>query len=83
MRTDESHFLRYWAGSSLMPALLVWGMRHGTFDSLGTHMSVDAIAQSTGYTRQQVYDMLRVADSLIVKAEADNESTHNPWPIGG
>jgi hypothetical protein len=76
MRTTESSFLRQWAGSSLMPALLVWGMRHGTFIVDGAPMEIDQIAEETGYTRKQVQDMLAVADSMIV-VEADNESSDN------
>jgi len=81
-RMSEQDYLRYWAGTSPMPALMVWGMRHGTFDPLGTPHSVDEIARATGYTRQQVYDMLSMADSMIVKRETDNEIPDIPHSNG-
>jgi hypothetical protein len=60
----------------MIPALLVWGMRHGSFDEASTPVEIDTIARNTGYTREQVAAMLTVIERTLVKA-TENESTHN------
>jgi hypothetical protein len=77
VRVDEHTFLHLWAGSSMMPALLVWGMRRGAFDDMSQPMDISTIAVQTGYSWSEVWDMVHLADSLLVK-EADNETTDIP-----
>lgn len=56
----------------MMPALLVWGMRHGSFAEDSKPQSLSEVAEATGYSREQVYEMCALIDRLVVH-EADNE----------
>jgi hypothetical protein len=56
----------------MMPALLVWGMRRGAFDDMSQPLEISEIARQTGYSWSEVWDMIHLADSLLVK-DTDNE----------
>jgi hypothetical protein len=77
VRVDEQTFLRYYAGTSLMPALLVWGMHVGYFSDDSVHVPLREIAEDTGYSVAEIYDMCRLISSMLVE-ETDNETTDIP-----
>lgn len=73
VKVNERQFLRHFAGTSLMPALLVWGMHKGEFSEDGAPLGLRDIADATGYTVPEVYHMCQLIDSLYVEV-TDNET---------
>jgi hypothetical protein len=72
IKVDEKTFRRMWAGTSLVPALLMWGMRHGQFNPSGGKLSVAEISLRTGWACDEIESMLRTVDNLLI-SETDNE----------